>query len=306
MSCDGPPSARAESSALRWTNCTRIPHGPSVIIEVVLTPAEADEALRTLRGVVRGGSASQRDWWCRWLDERSAKELVRLDDRARATSWSAGSLGPSTEWTNVDLNRRDGLSAAIASLHPDGRLRERAVRVTKRRPRGPALPFLAMRVVDHVQQIRDAALEGLLDRTEVTDGQVCLPLLRAVSRRNHGLYALDTYGRALLDRHGVAAAVQLLDNSDLATRRAAYAVCLEQHALPLGVVWERIEAETDQFSKTLLIEHFIKSAPPSQVRNQLRRRACWTRRWGRRESRTTCSTSTCRRRPWRTGPAAKR
>jgi hypothetical protein len=91
-----------------------------------------------------------------------------------------------------------------------------------------------VRVVDHVEQIRDTALEGLLDRTEVTDGQVCLPLLHAVSRRNHGLYALDMYWRALLNRHGVVVAVQLMDNSDLATRRDAYAACLEQHGLSLG------------------------------------------------------------------------
>ncbi len=135
--------------------------------------------------------------------------------------------------------------------------------------RGPALAFLALRVVDHVQQIRGLALDALLDRANVSESQVCLPVLHSVSRRRHGLHALDAYGRTLLDRHGVSAAIQLLDNPDLPTRRAAYAICLERDALSLDEVWERLASETDQFSKLVLTEHFVRNAPPAQVRDKL-------------------------------------
>jgi hypothetical protein len=37
------------------------------------------------------------------------------------STWATRPLGPSTERARVDLSRKDGLSAAVASMHPDSR-----------------------------------------------------------------------------------------------------------------------------------------------------------------------------------------
>jgi hypothetical protein len=71
---------------------------------------------------------------------------------------------------SVDAFTRPGrstLNAALASLHPDGRIREAAVAAMGRRMRPEHVPFLMERTVDWVPEVRIAALEVLRKKTEL-------------------------------------------------------------------------------------------------------------------------------------------
>ncbi|GAA5122471.1 hypothetical protein [Haloechinothrix salitolerans] len=235
----------------------------------MLTTIEADDLLQQLRVVATANHPRRRDWWRRRLSRLPARELVWLDGRARAATWTEGPLGPSQTWSAVDLEHPDGLAAAAASLHPDGWLRERAVAAMRRSSRRYVVAFLALRTVDHVPNVRDAALSAVLQRTTVAEGAVCLPVLHALSRRRFGLHALHAYSRALFDRNGLQAAHALLDSADVATRRAAYAAWLEEGQPAHQTIWKRIRREADQISRQLLCHAYIAAAPVDLVRERL-------------------------------------
>ncbi len=218
--------------------------------------------------IVRHARQPSRDEWMQWLDERTPRELVRLDDRARSRGWSYGPLGRPDEWDQIDL-RRDGLSAGLASLHPSGHLRERAVAEVSRRRDAQSLRFLTLRSSDHVEQVRDPALTEMLSRTSLEDAAICLPLLHALGARQFGALALDAYMQVVTARHGIALALRLMENEDVATRRAAYAMALGNGGLDAEQIWRRLEAEADQVSKRMLAEAFASTAPTPDVRTRL-------------------------------------
>ncbi|MDG6105600.1 hypothetical protein Daura_13365 [Dactylosporangium aurantiacum] len=88
----------------------------------------------------------------------------------RLGRWGAGALTP-----------------ALASLHPDGRVREAAVTAMGRRTRAGHLPFLVERAVDWVPQVRAAAhgvLRTLLERRPQLLAPAG-PAAARVARRRH-------------------------------------------------------------------------------------------------------------------------
>ncbi len=239
------------------------------MIGFVFTQTAADEALAAMFSAIRDARQPKRDQWTQWLDARTPRELVRLDDRARSAGWSYGPLGRPDEWDKVDLRHGDGLSACMASLHPSGLLREKAV--AELLPRGDARStrFLALRSSDHVEQVRGPALKEMLHRASLEDAAICLPLLHALGSRRFGARALDVYVRAVTARHGLALALKLMESDDVTTRRAAYAMGLGDGGLDAEQIWRRLEAEVDQVSKRMLAASFASVAPTSDVRARL-------------------------------------
>lgn len=81
------------------------------------------------------------------------------------------------------LRRRSagGLTPPLASLHPDGHVREAAVTAMGRRVRPAHLPFLVERAVDWVPEVRAAAHQAL--RTGLGQRPGLLPPARPVSAR---------------------------------------------------------------------------------------------------------------------------
>ncbi|BCY09061.1 hypothetical protein [Actinoplanes sp. L3-i22] len=72
------------------------------------------------------------------------------------------------------------LSWALASLHPDGHVREAAVNAMGRQPQSVFAPFLVERAVDHVGAVRSAALAGL--RALLADESAWMPVARSYRR----------------------------------------------------------------------------------------------------------------------------
>jgi hypothetical protein len=75
-------------------------------------------------------------------------------------------------------------------MHPDGRIQQSAVRALVVRAGSLPVALLALRSADHVGQVREAALTGLLAHASVAEAHPALPMLLAVPTRQHGLHAL--------------------------------------------------------------------------------------------------------------------
>lgn len=61
------------------------------------------------------------------LTSVSARELLRIDSFARQFRYEGPLLGKSQQWTGTALASHVPAVAALASMHPDGYLRERAI-----------------------------------------------------------------------------------------------------------------------------------------------------------------------------------
>ena len=174
------------------------------------------------------GSVGVREVGAARLAALAPGDLVRLDDNAR-TGWPWAGLA----WTELPagpqaLAENSGLVAAVASMHPDGRIRQTAVRTLAGRPGRLPAALLAVRSVDHVSQVRDDATTGLARHASVEEAHAALPVLLAVAGRMHGLPALGRYAEELMNRHGgVRVMLELLDSDDRRTHRWAFTSCLD-------------------------------------------------------------------------------
>jgi len=133
----------------------------------MLTPTEARAALATLVEAAKGGT---RDAWtsgAQLLEACDGRTWLLLDDVARsygpADAYGLPVSGTSG-WLGSDLDEPSGFVAAITSLHVDGRIRQRATQALTHRTGPLATAALAVRALDHVQQVREDALAGLRSR----------------------------------------------------------------------------------------------------------------------------------------------
>ncbi|MFG2167973.1 hypothetical protein [Micromonospora chersina] len=89
--------------------------------------------------------------------------VVRLDRQARQAPWP----GPYQDSASRRVGARFSVATsgpaamALASMHGDGRIRERTVAAIVDRPRPEVMPFLVLRTGDWVKPVRDRARAGL-------------------------------------------------------------------------------------------------------------------------------------------------
>lgn len=95
----------------------------------MLTPPVARELAAVLASSVLGGRLE------RWREGRARVEgldgagWLLLDDVARWSAYGYGTpIGGTEAWLGVPLDEPSGFVAAVASLHADGRIRQRATR----------------------------------------------------------------------------------------------------------------------------------------------------------------------------------
>ncbi|MFF4811091.1 hypothetical protein ACFY03_23065 [Micromonospora chersina] len=131
-----------DAAAGRWEALNRL---AEVLIEV---DAAGDEvAARSALTLVAGVSGL----------------VVRLDRHARQAPWS----GPHQDSALRRIGARFSVATsgpvamALASMHGDGRIRERAIAAMVDRPRPEVMPFLVLRTGDWVKPVRDRARSGL-------------------------------------------------------------------------------------------------------------------------------------------------
>ncbi|MEV4657300.1 hypothetical protein [Micromonospora sp. NPDC049301] len=163
--------------------------------------------------------------------------VVRLDAHARREPW----YGPYREPTLRRVTEcfsgpaSGPVAMALASMHPDGRIRERAVAAMLGRPGPSTMPFLVLRTGDWVKPVRDRARAGLALLLSDDPGAwlpAVLPMVLRLDARSRGGFAVTQVRAALLSS---TAQVWrgLLDAGGQRERRFVFETGLAQGWLPL-------------------------------------------------------------------------
>lgn len=167
-----------------------------------LNPPDASEFADELaRAVVDGSAAAEWTPLAARLDRLSGREWLILDASARSYRFqSATPISGVRGWLGPNLSEPSGLVAAVTSLHIDGRIRERATLALADVGGAVACAAAAVRLLDHVEQVRTIALQSLT------------ALLVSEPRPEHFVRVLDVVlaGRARFQGPGALDAVEEL------------------------------------------------------------------------------------------------
>ena len=207
-----------------------------------------------------------------WLTSVTARELLRIDHDARQFSYEGPALGRSEKWTEEVLASPLPVVAVLAGMHPDGYLRERAVRrlATSLDPLSDRA--LAVRVTDHVRVIREVAVREVLRRRTLDHADRVVPLLHRIEQRGRGFEVLALYMRALVTEHGEANVwARLRRSGDHGLRRASFRHSFDSGLLGLPDAVVLLPGERDQVVRRRLIEVIADSATPDVIARVLLR-----------------------------------
>ncbi|GAA5000072.1 hypothetical protein GCM10023317_31860 [Actinopolymorpha pittospori] len=233
----------------------------------VLSPADVRERLRTAATAAFEGDVAALELAESWLTSVSARDLLRIDGFARQYRCEGPTLGTSQQWTRQVLSGSLP-AAALASMHPDGFVRERAVRLLDRSRTPLSERMLALRAADHVAQVRVPAIEAVLSRTDLKAASRIMPVLQRFEARGRGAEARTLYLGAIENRHGEPHVwAQMRESTDRDLRRAAF-----QHSRKRGGLLrtqdavDQLPRERDQVVRRLLANLIADNAEPAVIR----------------------------------------
>ncbi|MBW3084247.1 hypothetical protein KEM60_00434 [Austwickia sp. TVS 96-490-7B] len=201
-----------------------------------------------------------------WLSGLTAAQLLRVDGLARQRRWEGSALGRAQEWTKEVMNDPTPVSAALASMHADGFVRERAVARLAAAEGLLADRALALRLTDHVPAIREAAARAVLVRTTQASAMRIMPILELIRDRLRAGDVRVLYLRQLIDEHGEAVVLAAMrESEDRDLRRAAFRQSLASGLLAVEDAVPALRTESDQVVRSLLSRVIAETAPPDIV-----------------------------------------
>jgi hypothetical protein len=151
-----------------------------------------------------------------------AREWIQASDVARRHRPALTARDPQ-RWATVNLDEPTGFVAVLASWHADGHLREQAIGHLAGR-RGPVVASaLAVRLLDHVPQVREAALRALRPQLCADVVECMLGVLVAAADRRWSPLAIEAVLGALQDAGDLHDTLRrLLTTPDVRLRRWAH------------------------------------------------------------------------------------
>ncbi|WP_285486499.1 hypothetical protein [Amycolatopsis taiwanensis] len=207
-----------------------------------------------------------------WLTSVTARELLRIDYFARQFRYEGPALEKPEKWTRKVLASPQPVVAALASMHPDGHVRERAVRSLTASHEPVSDRALAVRVSDHVGVIRETAAREVLRRLTLDHADQITPLLQRIEGRGRGADVLPLYLHALVTEHGEAEVwARLRSSTDRDLRRTAFRHSFDSGLLGLQDVVALFPKERDQVVSRQFIRVIAESAAPDVVARVLLR-----------------------------------
>ncbi|WP_037367489.1 hypothetical protein [Amycolatopsis orientalis] len=231
------------------------------------TPAQIRAQLRLAAATIRTPSGLAETE--AWLVSATAREMLRIDYYARQARYPVPVLGRAHRWK---LKHASPVVAALASMHPDGRLREQAVRVLCTSAGAVSDRALAVRVSDHVEVVRELAEQEVLRRTTLTQAGQIVPVLRRIAHRGRGLQAFERYLDALVAAQGEESVWAYLRSSeDFEVRRTAFRHSFEDGLLGLSDAVRLLPRERDQVVRRKLIQVIAESGTPEVIAESLLR-----------------------------------
>ncbi|SDZ14560.1 hypothetical protein SAMN05444365_10610 [Micromonospora pattaloongensis] len=233
------------------------------LVEVLLEVDDAGD-----EGVARSALA---------LVAGAAGVVIRLDRHARQAPW----YGPYQESTLRRVGARFSITTsgpvamALASMHGDGRIRERAVAAMVGRPCPEMMPFLVLRTADWVKPVRDRARAELALLLADDPGgylPAVLPMALRLDARLRGGFAVTQIRAALLS---APAEVWrgLLGSGGRRQRRFVFDIVLAQGWLRLPDYVTCAETDSDVGIRVRAAEAACREAVWSRRHDVLRRLA---------------------------------
>lgn len=201
------------------------------------------------------------------------RTLIEVDAATRSDRFHFEPPGRSTDALLRRRHRSDDV--AVLSMTHDGHRREAAVRQLATRPGVAADRLLALRLGDHVPQVREAAWQALLQRPLTPQVGVVVPVLVALRGRLVAAHALDDYASVVEGRRGRPAWQDFLDDPDRMTRRWAVTERIN-HGLDPATAMDLLARERDLVLMRALAE--VAVADPGVARQLLTGRTAVGRR----------------------------
>lgn len=199
--------------------------------------------------------------------------LIEVDAATRSYRFHVEPPGRSTGALLRRRHRSDDV--ALRSMTHDGHRREAAVRQLATRPGMAADRLLALRLGDHVPQVREAAWQALLQRPLPPQLGVVVPVLVALRGRLVAAHALDDYASVVEGRLGRPLWQHFLDDPDRMTRRWAVTERIN-HGLDPATAMDLLARERDLVLMRALAE--VAVADPGVARQLLTGRTAVGRR----------------------------
>lgn len=244
----------------------------------MLSPPQIRRRLSESAAAAFRGDRAVLDETASWLTSVTARELLRIDYYARQSRYMP-TLGRSQQWTRQVLAGPLPVIAALASMHPDGHVREHAVASLAAAHDPLSDRALTVRVTDHVWAIGKAATREVLRRQTLGHADHIMPLLHRIEHRGRGADVLPLYLHALVTEHGEADVwARLRGSGDHDLRRVAF-----RHSFESGLIGPQdavvlFPEERDQVVRRQLIRVIADSTTPDVVaRVLLRGRAAESR-----------------------------
>lgn len=204
-----------------------------------------------------------------WLVGLTARDLLRVDGFARQWRVDEPTLGSAQQWTEEVLQHSE-TAAAIGAMHADGFVRERSLRRLAAGHSSTATRMIAVRALDHVQQVRAAAREELVRRTSLQQAAEIMPILERSDARNLGSEVRASYLDSICAIHGEETVWGALRRSaDRDMRRAAYRhSAIRGHIDPEDAV-RSLPREGDQVVRRILARLVADAGDVDAIRRVL-------------------------------------
>lgn len=236
----------------------------------MLTPPQIRRRLRDAATAIFQGDWAALGETTPWLTSVTARELLRIDYYARQVRYEDPALGEPHQWTRDVLASPPPVVAALASMHPDGYVRERAVQSLINSHEMVSDRALAVRVTDHVGVIRESAAREVLGRQTLGHADHIVPLLHRIEQRGRGADVLPLYLHALVTKYGEAEVWgRLRSSTDHDLRRVAFRHSFDSGLLGLPDAIVSFRPERDQVVRRQLTRVIADSAPPDVISSVL-------------------------------------
>ncbi|MFD4237109.1 hypothetical protein [Streptomyces sp. NPDC058542] len=165
------------------------------------------------------------------LDIADPGAWLALDAGVREVAWNRPQFLLGYEHSTplpADLTQLGESRLALALCHPDGRIRQEAVRLSV--PYPGLLPLVVIRCADWVEPVREQARQLLREALDVGSALDLAPLVLRVGRRDRGTFGVEVLGEILRQTsHRQLSA--LFADPDRIVRRFAYRVAIEGRLL---------------------------------------------------------------------------
>ncbi|MCI1749369.1 MAG: hypothetical protein LKI24_15710 [Acidipropionibacterium sp.] len=222
----------------------------------------------------RATDGGQEDWHAgaAKLEILDGRAWLLLDHAARSPTYASGNpISGVRGWLGPNADEPTGFVAVVTSLHADGRIRERATRILATKRTGIAVAALAVRLLDHVPEVRAAAWASLKPNLDADTGPRVLDIVLSSRCRYHAASALRDVEEALTADLGIAGVVQAFVTSSMRdVRRWAFELGHQQNLLTADQLVKTARSDPDQWLRRNCADWLMSIGDPSHIRQLLK------------------------------------